>query len=149
MGKNALLPLLAISLVGCAALIPQDKEQFHSAVIASAPVCNSVDECARAWAAARRWVLDNAGYRIQTYSDDYIETYQGFSSADLRLVARVTREPITATSARIVIELGCRNHFGCGVPPYHRGFDFNEYVKDAMHLTAQTADVSSPGASPR
>lgn len=141
MNKNLLLAFLTVAtFTGCAALIPQDKNQFRSEVIASAPVCTGADECARAWSAARRWVLDNAGYRIQTYSEDYIETYQGFDSAELQLAARVTREPITAISARIVIELGCRNHYGCGArPPYQAGLEFNQYVKDAMRSTAKTA----------
>ncbi|QCG64265.1 hypothetical protein [Pseudomonas veronii] len=39
------------------------------------PVCISDKDCELKWSAARRWVLSNAGYKIQSITSDYIETH--------------------------------------------------------------------------
>ncbi|MBA3563092.1 MAG: hypothetical protein H0W33_03605 [Gammaproteobacteria bacterium] len=93
------------------------------------PVCITDDECDRKWAFARRWVLDNSGYKIQHYSDDYIETFNIRDIAATRLWVRVTREPAEYDdSYRILVELGCNNPLGCNMELPEARQRFNDYV---------------------
>lgn len=97
---------------------------------ASIPRCSTDKECAAKWAAARRWVLDNCGFKLQHITDDYLETYNIRDSASTAMWCRVTKSPESETVSRIELENGVNNPFSQGgVAPARRSF--NDYVNAA------------------
>jgi hypothetical protein len=101
---------------------------------ANAPICTTQSQCEIAWAAARQWVLDNAGYKLQQYSTDYMETY---NSSDRDLAARVSKVPVGDGSYRIVAKLWCSTDYGCAVRPDKAVEGFYEYVGSRLQATKQ------------
>ena len=95
--------LLAITVVGCAttAATPED------VALANTPLyCSGEQECKTAWRRAQVWVVENAGYKLQTTTDAILETYNApdFST---RLAMRVLREPGPNGLDRITLGLSC------------------------------------------
>lgn len=120
-------------LSGCAT---QERRESQAALERefreTVPVCIEGADCDQMWSAARRWVLDNAGFRIQHYGDDYIETYNNRYNAETATWARVTKEPMGSGQSRILVELGCNNWFGCGLSPLADAkVRFNRHVQAA------------------
>jgi hypothetical protein len=98
--------LTALLLSGCAvnqvALQPADM-----------PTCAAGKDCELKWAVARRWVLNNSGFKIQSITDDFIETFNSRDYASPRPWVRIVKEPIGEERYRITFEAGCNNMFGC------------------------------------
>lgn len=120
----AFLVLLSF-FTGCATVSPQQKAEIQETV----PTCCGQRECEVKWAAARQWVLDNIKMKIQTYSDDLIETYSSPPDSPL-LAARITKTPNPNAKSiyAIGIYVSCNNLFGC-VPDVHAALlSFNNYV---------------------
>jgi hypothetical protein len=110
---------VAASLISCATT--------PSAPIAPAPICSSDADCTVKWAAARTYVLQNAAYKIQTYSPDFLQTFNP-APYDAQLAATVNKAPQPNGTFAIVATFYCANVFGC-VPNAARVLDgFNRYV---------------------
>lgn len=120
-----------LSISGCAgyeaaqAALAEKRTRYYETI----PQCSNQRDCDRMWAAANAWVSRNAGWKIQTASDNLIETFNpvGQSSS---LAVRVTREPIgTGDSYRILIEAYCSNAWGVCDPDVDEAkLDFNSAV---------------------
>ncbi len=95
--------LSAMLLAGCAS-------QPTASQAPISPTC-TVADCEVKWAAARTFVINHAGMKLQTYSADYMQTYSpvGGSTA---LGAEVNKQPIPGGYA-IVAKFWCDNPFGC------------------------------------
>lgn len=113
----------SLLLTGCATV----DQAVLDRIAATIPTCHDEKECEIKWAAARRWVLENADMKIQTYAPDFIQTYNP-SSAGLELAASVTKEPLPDGSYRIVARVWCDNPLGCRRPPAEMVQAFNDYV---------------------
>lgn len=135
---------LLLFLTGCAGM-PEEQRRFEEQVFSnSIPTCQSDKECEVKWAAARRWVLDNSGFKIQTYTDDYMETFNVQDYAATQVWARVSKEPLGESGYRILVELGCNNPFGCNLSPLIEAkISFNYYV-DASWTKPQQQPASAP-----
>lgn len=101
---------------------------------ATIPRCTSDKECAAKWSAARRWVLDNCGFRLQHITDDYMETFNIRDVASTSMWCRVTKSPISETESRIELENGVNNPFAQGVLDGKRR-EFNSAVNAAWSTT--------------
>lgn len=82
------------------------------------------------WAASRRWVLSNAAMKIQTHTDDFIETYNSIGGSP-ELAARVSKEPEGLGTYRFVVETWCGNLFGCVPNNIEAMIGFNRAVASA------------------
>lgn len=96
---------------------------------ASLPRCSSDKECAAKWSAARRWVLDNCGFKLQHVTDDYMETFNIRDPASTAMWCRVTKSPTSETEYVIELENGANNWFVGGM--LGKRMEFNHYVNAA------------------
>jgi hypothetical protein len=119
-------------LHGCATVSQQQKQAWHETI----PICFTKADCDAKWAAARRWVQDNAGYKIQIYADDLIETYNPARN-DPKIAVSVAKNPL-ATSSKgdktysIIVKVWCNNIFGCIPSSNDAIMSFNKYVSSAQ-----------------
>jgi len=123
MTKKFILAIAALTLVGCAAQGPK-----HA--IAVAPTCSSEADCTMKWAAARTWILAHAGYRMQTYSPDFMQTYPA-AGGNVLLAAEVNRRPISGGGYVIEARFWCDNPFGCSPNQWDALDQFNQAVAAA------------------
>ena len=101
-----------------------------TAPVAPAPVCSGTAQCTAEWAEARTFVLQAAGYKIQTYSSDFMQTYNP-SEESPSLAAQVNMEPLAGGAYKIVASFWCDNLFGC-VPNQWKTLDaFDQAVAAA------------------
>lgn len=87
--------------------------------------CSSPAECDLKWAAARTFVLNHAGYKFQTYTNDFMETFNP-TGASVDLGAQVNREPQPNGVTLIAAKFWCDNIFGCSPDAHKTLNDFNE-----------------------
>lgn len=124
--------LAALTLAGCAAPGPVKP-------IAPAPVCSTQAQCTAEWAEARTFVLNHAGYKIQTYSRDFLQTYNATGDSP-SLAASVNKQPMAGGAYKIVASFWCDNFIGC-IPNQRTTLDqFNRAVAAAgAHDTSPMA----------
>ena len=113
--KGIVLAAVLTGLSGCASTPPEP--------ILPAPTCANASECDLKWAAARAFVLSHAGFKFQTYTNDYMETFNPVGGA-VELGAQVNREPQPDGTTRITAKFWCDNPFGCSPPARQTLNDF-------------------------
>lgn len=116
------------SISGCATVTPEQKAKWEETV----PICFSKFDCDVKWSAARRWVQSNAGYKIQIYSDDLIETYNPLKN-NPKIAVSVSKNPLGKLSkgdeiSSISVRIFCGNMFGCNPPVNQAILSFNTFV---------------------
>jgi hypothetical protein len=99
------IAIAALLTAGCATMGPK-------APIAPAPTCATEADCAVKWSSARSFVLAHVGYKFQTYSPEFMETFSPVNGTT-DLGAQVNREPLPGGGYRIVAKFWCDNLFGC------------------------------------
>lgn len=140
--KLSVLASSAALLYGCSSMTPEQRhnveitqraarEQYEAAI----PRCSSDKECQAKWAAARRWVLDHCGFKLEHVTDDFMETFNSGNAAATQMWCRVTKSPINETAYKIELENGANNWFGNGDMPAIRA-EFNAYVSAAWQSPA-------------
>lgn len=80
------------------------------------PTCNSPLICEKMWYQAKEWVIENANYRIDIYSDTLIETYpalNGTGGSSGQISARVDKEPLDAGRYAFNLSTGCNTVVFC------------------------------------
>lgn len=129
----------AALLIGCAT--PEERAEYarqeseaQAKYEASIPTCSNDKECQAKWAAARRWVLDYCGFKLQHITDDYMETFNSGDYAATEMWCRVTKSPTSETAYRIELENGVNNPFGAGGLSAAR-WQFNQAVNAAWSTT--------------
>lgn len=121
--KTAAATAFSTVLLACCATVPQPP-------IAPAPTCHDNAQCAAEWAEARTFVLNNAAMKIQTYSDDFLQTYNS-PSYSTDLAAQVNKAPLPGGGYEIDASFSCDNIFAC-VPNSRTTLDhFNRDVAAA------------------
>jgi hypothetical protein len=105
MSRAIALGLLLI-LAGCATA-PADPAAL-AALQANAPRCAAPRQCALMWSAARNWVTSSCGMKIQTITEDFIETY---NSLGTEAACRVTRDPEPAGGFSFHVRVSYGNPF--------------------------------------
>jgi hypothetical protein len=120
MKMRAIVPAVVLaSLCGCAT-VPQTP-------IAATPSCTTDADCTAKWAAARTFVLEHAQMKIETYSADFLQTYNP-PEYGIQLAASVNKEPITGGGYMIHAKFWCNNLFSCSENPRAALDGFNRYV---------------------
>ncbi|WP_187417369.1 hypothetical protein [Klebsiella pneumoniae] len=94
--KKVVIFLATLALAGCVSNSERQKQQAE--IDRTTPYCSSQKQCDAAWAAARQWVNQNCGMKIQNYSSDYIETYNSPANS-AAIACQVTKNPLP-TGAR-------------------------------------------------
>ena len=130
--KRIVTLLAAVVLAGCATVDPHLAEK-QAALHDNVPTCHEAKECEVKWAAARSWVIDNAGMKIQNITDGYIETYGPGDS--MNLAVRVEKKPLPDGSYKIEARVWCGNPFGCLRPPVDAALDFERTVNNSYKPT--------------
>lgn len=91
------------------------------------PTCKEAKECEIKWAAARDWVINNAGWKLQHVTADYLETFNPTASSP-NLAMRVVKEPKSDGSYQIKATAWCDNMFGCVPDGWEALKKFNDHV---------------------
>lgn len=148
---SRLLLVLTLSVIAtlysaCATIVGKSSEALvpKQEIEATAPTCRTVAECEVAWAAARQWVEDNAGYQLQTYSSDLMETYVPLGS-ERALAARVSKEPVGNGSYRIIASFSCGSDYGCSLRPDVALRSFDQFVAARIGVTRDSSSVAPRG----
>jgi hypothetical protein len=119
--------VVIVGLLTGACVSPQHRTAQQAQFQNTVPTCESPKNCEVKWAAARRFILENSKFKIQTMTNDFLETYSGARNTSV-LAYRVVKEPIDATRYRIVVTTGCRNTFACVPDAWDAALRFNQYV---------------------
>jgi hypothetical protein len=149
MKKILLVALVLPVLAGCVS--PAQRAADQKLLNESVLLCRTQKQCDAEWAAASAWVSQHCGMKIQTATDNLIETYNSIDSASTESSCRVNRQPGPGHSAAIVIWVGCRNLFGCVPDAKGQVLAFDEAVKQAgapyepLKIGVQTQQVDSHG----
>jgi len=117
-------------LGGCAVIESTSHTQTATEYVfqQTVPTCSGAKECEVKWSAARRFVVANSRWKIQTLTSDYLETFNS-TNGDPGLAWRVSREPSAdGQSYRIVPLAACANMFGCVPDAMQTMIRFNEEV---------------------
>jgi len=123
--KNLIVAISIITLAGCVSAEKRGAQQDQ--INKTVPVCSSQKQCDAAWAAARQWVNQNCGMKIQTYSNDYIETYNSVAdSAATSCQVTKNLQPNGVSSINITVR--CANMFGCVPDQFESVLSFNKFV---------------------
>ncbi len=123
--KTIYFVILSLFAISCAPVQTIPQAQLDETL----PLCYSDIDCEAKWAAARRWVQENAGYKIQIYSDDLIETYNSTNSA---LSASVTKNLIANNIYSIHLKVWCgEDLFGCRPTLESAILHFNDYITNS------------------
>lgn len=112
--RIVLLALVALHLGGCAAprvdrLSDEDLRELSEDL-----VCEGADACAFMWRRAQVWVVNNAGYKIQTATDTVIETFNPARAYESRWAIQIVRHPLTPTRDRLELRPSCGASPLCG-----------------------------------
>ncbi|MFO1394685.1 MAG: hypothetical protein U1F09_13050 [Steroidobacteraceae bacterium] len=129
-----ILTAASISLGGCAMAPSAADLQAQQHYQDTIPTCSSPKECEVKWSAARNWVLNNCGFRIEKMEPDYIETYKSGDSSDTNLYCRVTKSAVSETEYRIELAAGANNflmYMGSAHTALLQGF--NDAVNQSWH----------------
>lgn len=120
-----LIVTIAVFFSGCATTgdITAKRAEFESTI----PTCKTDRDCEMKWSAARNWVLNNSGWKIQHLTNDFIETYNAVGGSP-RIAVRVTKEPLTEGGYKLVVKTWCDNIFGCVPDAWDAAISFNREV---------------------
>ncbi len=117
-------------LIAASAVVVSGCATAPTTPIAPAPVCSGPAQCRAEWDAARTFVINHAGYKIQTYSRDFMQTYNATNDSP-SLAVIVNKQPDGAGRYKIVASFACDNFIGC-VPNQWTTLDkFNRVVSAA------------------
>jgi hypothetical protein len=129
-------------LSGCATITSKDQTLLNETV----PMCFSKSECDVKWSAAKEWALNHSNMKLQSSSDDLIETYD--SPKDSPHLAFLIRKHPTSNpqTYAISINVWCGNMLGCVPPTKDAIRDFNKYVNSAVtHGTSYSTNNKGNG----
>ena len=125
---------LFLTLQGCA-LTPTIDPGARKHVVDSIPTCTGAKECEIKWAAARMWVIDNVDMKIETYSTDYIQTYNPPTDYGTELAAQVTKNPANDGTYQIKAHIWCNNVYVCESKALTSEQAFNDAVNSSYRPT--------------
>lgn len=123
--KRFVTAFVLIALAGCTS--NQQRNSQQEEINKTIPTCASQKQCDAAWSAARQWVTQNCGMKIQNYSPDFIETYNSLPNSS-STACQVTKNLQPNGLSTINITVRCANMFGCVPDQYESVLSFNKYV---------------------
>jgi len=96
MQRKFLIVMLGAVASASAAGTPSGQRAAHP--LGMAPVCTTPQQCVAMWSAARKWVRNTCGYKLEKDTENLLETYNTVNNTIPRqvsrsLACRVTRTP--------------------------------------------------------
>jgi hypothetical protein len=141
-GRIAATLCLCLGLAGClpiAAALWSDLSERAKEPVA----CETKDECDASWHKAIDWVSQRCAFKIQTQTEDLVETEGPLPGPSNDVACRLDRVSTgEAGSAQLEITARCGNYFGCIPEPL--------YLRAAFHdeMRAFIARARMPASSP-
>jgi hypothetical protein len=126
-GNPKLFVAIAV-LAGCTRM-PTPAELAANPATAEPVLCLNKAQCDLYWQRAQAWVANNSEYRLQTVTDNVIETY-GPVTPRSGLAFRITKVPDDKEGARIYAIPACSNVFGCTPAPTDAVVAFKRFVRN-------------------
>jgi hypothetical protein len=121
-------------LISCARLTPEQQAALQQA--ANRPVtCTTGKDCEEKWSRAVHWVTQNSAYKIQTVSDNVIQT-MGPLPNDASPAFTVTKVFNGSDTYALVLHGGCDNIWGCVPDPLKLKASFANYIMEPLQQTA-------------
>lgn len=108
--KKFVIIAALLATTGCATAPPMSSDL--QAELTTPLICSGLEECKVMWERAGFIVGAVAGYKIQTYNDTIIETYNPAPNMP-QLSVVVRKEPLGEGRYQIWTNAGCNNMFGC------------------------------------
>ena len=131
-----IITTIAVAVVGAAACtLPQtrtepfDDAELRARIASTTPRCSLGPDCELRWAAARRYLQERADFRIQTYGDDFIQTYKSGDPLSRGISLEVTLDPIGNDWYQIIARAYSNNPREPGAE-LRKILDFNRYVTE-------------------
>lgn len=111
---------------GCSTMTPEQKVALEQNA-ARPVICSKGDDCDVKWGRALSWVLKNSSWKIQSQSDNLIQTFTPInaSAASGFIVNKV---PLGNGQFQIVMTSGCDNFLGCIPDAITLKASFNQFV---------------------
>jgi hypothetical protein len=125
MSKKFLLVLIGTTTLTACVQAPADPALLASA---QRPVtCSGADDCSAKWSRAVNWVIQNSSWKIQTQTDQLIQTY-GPGRDDPSSAFTITKVYDGKGTSSIQYSSACSNIFGCIPNGLKLQASFNDYV---------------------
>lgn len=118
-----------IGLSSCAAAPTPEQDAAMRRDTVREVTCAGQEECAVKWGRTIDWLLSNSAYRIQTQTDDLIQT-AGPLPDRTELAMVVNKVPLGNGRYRIELRGGCDNMFGCSPSLEYAKAYFVRHVED-------------------
>lgn len=131
--KKLLIIIFGVMLAGCVSKTVRNQQQDE--INRTIPACSSQKQCDAAWSAARQWVTQNCGMKIQNYSNDYMETYNSIGDSTA-IACQVTKNPHPNGVNTIDARMSCANMFGCTPDQFQSVIAFNKYINNAIGMVS-------------
>ena len=110
--KNTITILTLTTLLSACAITGGPNPAKQAEAQNTIPTCKTDRECELKWAVARKWILENADYKLKTVTSDYLETYSATGGSQ-SISMRLSKEPVASGGYRFVGGAWCDNMFGC------------------------------------
>jgi hypothetical protein len=121
-------------LGGC--VTSQDQSAQMASLRANIPKCSEQRQCEGMWAAARNWVSRSCGMKIQTMTDNFIETY---TSLGTEAACRITKDPEPAGGYSFHVWVSFGNHYMTGAIEMAQNFQSTVNGAGEAFTTARAA----------
>jgi hypothetical protein len=131
MKTGIMIVVCALLLGGCQSII-DNRRQRNEEVRATIPYCIGLEQCKKAWTAARYWIT-NSGFcyyalKEGTYIKD-IETGIGHGGTSCQVFS--SREVPGEHSYKLIFLIYCKSPI-CPVDKHRAKMEFNRYVSSAI-----------------
>jgi len=126
---NRTLAALAVAALLSACATTATPE-LQAEVARTVPKCSTKAECDAKWDAAQVWVVQHAGFRLQTTTNVVIQTFGPSTSTgdSTRLAMQVLREQTSDGRWQIRALATCGNPFGCTPEIWPTLLQFNRAI---------------------
>ncbi len=126
--RKLTLAAVAVSLAGLGACATAPVDPALIAAANRTITCNAGADCDAKWSRAVGWVARNSGWKIQTQTDNLIQTFGPGSDGSTDLAYTVSKIAGTGGTYTIEVSTACANLFGCVPDDVTQRAAFVEFV---------------------
>jgi hypothetical protein len=114
------------AVVSCSAVPDPPYDHYVERDAEKAIICAVGPDCQAKWSRAVAWVAKNSETKIQTQTDQLIQTYNPSNTATTAYT--VMKVAVAGDRYRIELQASCQNPFLCLPKPIQMKASFNRYV---------------------
>lgn len=130
--KNLLVALLIAGVAGCATLSPEQVAALQERA-SKRVTCVKGEDCEIKWGRAIAWVVRHSEWKIQTQTDNIIQTFGPSTQINTTASAFVVNKvPLGDGSYEIGMGSSCGNIFGCIPDALTLRASFNHFVLEGQ-----------------